>query len=229
MPAHLTPLSGPTRDALITGDPRRAFALAQAFTVQPKMSHQSRGLWGYTGETESGLGLTVQSTGTGGPGAIAVIGDLAGLGVVRLVRLGTCIAGRGEHSPGDALLVETVISRDGAGLRLATGGNDAIPDPGLLDRLSGTAPKATISSHDFVSRFDPDGTAPAEGASARDLQTAAMLAFSRRLGLAAAAVLVVAGDETGERLAEADLEQTFIEVGHSVVAGLEKESDLNLD
>lgn len=217
MPAHLTPISGPARDALITGDPRRAFALAQALTVQPKMSHQSRGLWGYTGETESGLELTVQSTGAGGAGAIAVIGDLAGLGVTRLVRLGTCIAGRGEHSPGETLLVETAVSRDGAGLRLGADGNDAVPDPGLLRRLNGLAPKAGISSHDFVSRFDPDGPSPAEGATARDLQTAAMLAFCRRLGLAAAAILVVTGDETSEMPAEADLEQTFVEVGLKVV------------
>ncbi|MBK8295617.1 MAG: hypothetical protein IPK93_13035 [Solirubrobacterales bacterium] len=217
MPAHLTPISSPTRDALITGDPRRAFALAQALTVQPKMSHQSRGLWGYTGETGSGLELTVQSTGAGGAGAIAIVGDLAGLGVTRLVRLGTCITGHGEHSPGDTLLVETAVSRDGAGLRLGADGDGAVPDPGLLDRLSGVAPKAGISSHDFVSRFDPDGPSPAEGATARDLQTAAVLAFCRRLGLPAAAVLVVTGDETGEMLAEADLEQTFMEVGLKIV------------
>ncbi len=220
MPAHLTPLSDPTRDALVTGDPRRAFALAQALTVQPKMSHQARGLWGYTGETESGLGLTVQSTGSGGPGAIAVLGDLAGLGVVRLVRLGTCIGSRAEHSRGDALLVETAIGTDGAAVRLAAVGDDAIPDPGLLDRLTGIARKTTVSSHDFVSRLDPDGPAPADGATARDLQTAATLAFCRRVGVRAAAVLVVAGNETGDALAESDLERIFIDVGLKIAGAL---------
>jgi len=221
-PAHLTPISGPTRDALITGDPRRAFALAQALTVQPKMSHQSRGLWGYTGETETGHPLTVQSTGAGGPASIAVIGDLAGLGVERLVRLGTCVARQGEHSPGDVILVERTICRDGTGVRLESAGDEATPDPGLIALLEAVAPRATVSSHDFVSRFDPDGPAPAEGASARDLQTGAMLAFARRLGVAAAAVLVVAGDETGERLAEDALAEAFTEAGLEIVAGLEK-------
>lgn len=221
MPAHLTPISGPTRDALITGDPRRAFALAQALTVQPKMSHQSRGLWGYTGETESGLGLTVQSTGAGGPGAIAVIGDLAGLGVERLVRLGTCVAGRGGPSPGEVLLVESAAARDGAGVRL-TDGSEARPDAELLGQLDGIAPKTTVSSHDFVSRFDPDGTEPAGGAAARDLQTAAMLAFSRRLGVPAAAILVVAGDDSGENLTETELEPVFLEMGRQIVRRLER-------
>ena len=184
------------------------------------MSHQSRGLWGYTGETESGNALTVQSTGAGGPAAVAVIGDLAGLGVERLVRLGTSVARRGEHSPGDVLLVERAISRDGAGLRLASDGDDATPDAELLARLDGLASRTAVSSHDFVSRFDPDGPAPAAGASARDLQTAAMLAFSRRIGIAAAAVLVVSGDESGETLTESELEETFTETGRKIVAAL---------
>lgn len=227
MPAHLTPISPPAPDALVTGDPRRAFSLAQALMVQPKMSHQARGLWGYTGETEAGLALTVQATGTGGPGAIAVAGDFAGLGVRRLVRLGTCVGRKGEHSLGDPLLVAAAICRDGAGCRLG-GGEDAVPDPDLLDRLGRTATKATISSHDFVSRYDPDGPAPAEGASARDLQTAAMLTFCRQIGLAAASVLIVAGDETGERLTEEELGQSITETGLKIVAALEKGPTLNL-
>ncbi len=221
MPAHLTPISGPTRDALVTGDPRRAFALAQALTIQPKMSHQARGLWGYTGVTESGLGLTIQLTGSGGPGAIAVVGDLAGFGVERLVRLGTCVARRGGPSPGETLLVESATARDGAGTRL-TAGEEALPDPGLLGWLDGIAPKATVSSHDFVSRFDPDSAAPAAGAAARDLQTAAMLAFARRLGVPAAAVLVVGTVETGEGLTESELEPVFHETGRKIVARLER-------
>ncbi|MGK2931338.1 MAG: hypothetical protein ACSLFD_00940 [Solirubrobacterales bacterium] len=219
MPAHLTPISRPAPDALITGDPRRAFALAQALTLQPKMSHQSRGLWGYTGETESGLGLTVQSTGTGGPGSVAVIGDLAGLGVRRLVRLGTCVAGPGGPPSGAAVLVEAAVARDGAGVRLS--GGEVLPDAELLDHLDGVAPRATVSSHDFVSRYDPDGAAPVPGSTARDLQTAAVLSFSRRLGVEAAAVLVVAGDVAGARATEAELEPAIIELGRKIVARLE--------
>jgi purine-nucleoside phosphorylase len=220
MPAHLTPLSEPTLDAVTTGDPRRAFGLAQALMVQPKMSHQARGLWGYTGKTEAGLELTVQSTGAGGPGAISVIGDLAGLGVKRLVRIGTCVAPAGFHEPGNVLLVERAIAMDGASRGLITGKGPAGPDSALFELLDGVARPATISSHDFVARFDPEGPLPAAGATARDLQTAATLAFSREVGLEAAALLVVAGNGEGSDLGEADLEETFFGIGRRVVERL---------
>lgn len=222
MPAHLIPLSEPTADALITGDPRRAFGLAKDLMVQPVLSHQARGLWGYTGETEAGLELTVQSTGTGGPAAISVIGDLAGLGVQRLVRIGTCVAPGGGRPPGSVLLVERAIAIDGATRRLVDGEPLAEPDHDLLEVLGGVAGLATVSSHDFVARFDPDGPLPADGASARDLQTAATLAISRKFGLESAAVLVVVGDGLGNGLAEADLEKTFFETGRRVIERLSR-------
>ncbi|MGK2954257.1 MAG: hypothetical protein ACSLFI_01110 [Solirubrobacterales bacterium] len=222
MPAHLTPLSEPTHDAVTTGDPRRAFALAQALMVQPTMSHQARGLWGYTGETSDGLGLTVQSTGAGAPGAIAVIGDLAGLGVERLVRIGTCLAPAANHEPGDVLLIERAITADGAAGSLTPDSEFARPDPALFALLNDVAESATVSSHDFVARFDPEGTLPSPGATARDLQTAATFAFSRRIGLEAAAVLVVAGDGAGNGLEEAALEEIFFEAGRQVVRRLNR-------
>lgn len=221
MPTHLTPLSEPTRDALVTGDPRRAFALAQALTVQPKMSHQARGLWGYTGVTEAGLELTIQSTGSGGPGATAVIGDLAALGVKRLVRLGTCVAAPGTCGVGETLLVERAIAIDGTGQSPGTAEAES-PDQHLLGLLEGVAPAAAVSSHGLVSRFDPAGPTPAEGAAARDLQTAAVLAFSRHLGIEAAAILVVSGIQNEEMLGEAELEPIFTELGLRVVRRLEK-------
>ena len=92
MPVKMTPIDSAASDAILVGDPRRAFALAQELTVQPKMSHQARGLWGYTGMTVDGTPLTVQSTGSGGPSAVPVIGDLAAQGTGRMIRLGTCLA-----------------------------------------------------------------------------------------------------------------------------------------
>ncbi len=221
MPTHLTPISGPAPDALITGDPRRAFALAQALMVQPKMSHQARGLWGYTGETDAGLPITVQSTGPGAAGAIAVIGDLAGLGVKRVVRVGTCVGAKGLALPESVLMAATAIPLDGAG-RTLTGGETTHPDPDLAIALEGTveARPVTVSSHDFVSRFDPAGPDPAGDAVARDLQTAATFAFARRLGLKAGAILVVAGIVGSKLLIETELEPTFIKIGPRIAESL---------
>lgn len=267
MPVRMTPLEPPAGDAILVGDSRRAFALAQALMVQPRMSHQARGLWGYTGAGEAGHDLTVQSTGVGGPSAVAVIGDLAEAGVTTVVRLGSCVALDRELKPGTVLLVERAIACDGAGRSLAgtspagaasTGtapvgtvpvgtapvgagprGGSGIPDPvgptpgpvavkpdrELFESLRGLAGPATVSSHDLVARLDPrpepatdrDGSTP----TARDLQTAATLALAGRIGLRAAALLIVAETTGSARLPETELEKHFLELGPAVLSVLE--------
>jgi len=221
MPAHLSPIETPATTTLLTGDPRRAFALAGELMEQPRMSHLERGLWGYTGTTVGGMELTVQSTGSGGPAAAAVLGDLTELGVERVVRVGTCLA---ELDPvaASAILVERAVCRDGTSLLLGDGDGTALPDPGLNRLLSGIASRGIVSSHDLVARLDPTGSGPAEGAIARDLQTAAVFALSAKLGVEAAAVLVVAGDGSGIRLDEARLSGTFLELGRNIIRRLEE-------
>src|SRR5262249_61551778 len=81
VPRRLRPTADIYEDAILVGDPGRAMALAQVLTEQPKMSNHTRGLWGYSGLTPEGRGLTVQSTGMGGPSAVLVLSDLAELGV----------------------------------------------------------------------------------------------------------------------------------------------------
>lgn len=223
MPARLTPLEPPTPQALVTGDPRRAFSLARELTAQPKMSHQARGLWGYTGISHGGLPVTVQSTGIGGPSAAVVLADLAATGVRTVIRLGTCIAPATSHPAGRVLLIESAIGMDGASTALR--GMDAPafrPDPGLHATLEGIAPAATASSHDFAGRHDPEGAGPAPGASARDLQTAVTFALAGKLGLRAAGVLVVAGEGDDRDLGEATLSELLADAGRAVLGRLEE-------
>ncbi len=222
MPARLDPLDRPADDVLLTGDPRRAFALAGALMVQPRMTHQARGLWGYTGETPAGLGLTVQSTGAGASSATAVLGDLAGLGSGRFVRIGSAVAPAGGRSPGSPVLVESAISREGASAGLCEEPVlPVLPDAELMDLLAGIAPPVTVSSHAIVARFDPEGMDPCPGASVRDLQTAGILSIAKRLGRQAAAVLVISGNGGVESLNEKQLNSRFIEVGREIVERLQ--------
>lgn len=222
MPAHLTPIEKPAPVVLLTGDPRRAFALAGDLMEQPRMSHQARGLWGYTGTTPGGLGLTVQSTGIGGAGAAMVLGDLAGLGVSRLIRLGSCLAPDGGPKPGTALFVERAICMDGASRQISSSAQAVFPDRRLAGMLDGIAAAATVSSHDLVARLDPAGPAPGKSAVVRDLQTATVLALSDKLDIEAASVLIVA-DGQGESMGEAELSAAFIKIGQEVVRRLEKD------
>jgi purine-nucleoside phosphorylase len=227
MPVKMNPIAPAAADAILVGDPRRAFDLAQVLTVQPKMSHQARGLWGYSGITVDGLPLTVQSTGSGGPSAVPVIGDLVDQGVSRIIRLGTCLAIDPGLRAGTLLLVERAVVADGAG-RLLSGGDDFTrPDPDLLAALDGLGRTSTVSSHDLVSRYEPDGqqTADPGPAIARDLQSAATLAFCRRLDVPAAALLIVAEDTAGARLGEEEIWDLFRTAGKAVLSRLNRLSN----
>lgn len=232
MPIRIEPLIEPTDEAILAGDPRRAFALAQAFTEEPRMSHLARGLWGYVGKTPDGRGLTIQSTGAGGPAVAAVLSDLAEAGVGTALRMGTCESVEGGPPPGKVILVTEALAFDGAGRALCglAPGREASPvrpDSDLTGRLAealgASVTAAGVSSHDLVARLDP--AAGRNGpASVRDLQTAAFLAAARRSGVRAAALLIVVEDHSGERLAESEIESGLIELWPGVAEALGKVS-----
>jgi purine-nucleoside phosphorylase len=205
MPRRLRPTAEIHPDAILVGDPGRAMALAQALTDQPKMANHARGLWGYSGTTAAGRGLTVQATGMGGPSAALVLSDLAELGVERAVRVGTCAAIDPKFRPGDLVWVRAArpwsVDRPGAG-------SPARPDEALAERLRaelGDEAKAgRVASVDFLHPSPDPAHAIPEGDVA-DMQTAALFMAGEKLGVAVAAVLVVADAEGLEPLDDENL------------------------
>jgi uridine phosphorylase len=191
MPRRLRPTAEIHPDAILVGDPGRAMALAQVLTEQPQMANHARGLWGYSGTTAAGRGLTVQSTGMGGPSAALVLADLAELGVERAVRVGTCAAIAPAFEPGDLVWVRMArpwsADRPGAG-------SPVRPDEALAENLRtalGEDAKAgRVASVDFLHPSPDPAHAIPEGDVA-DMQTAALLTAGARLGIALAAVLIV--------------------------------------
>jgi uridine phosphorylase len=178
-------------------------ALAQVLTLQPKMSNHARGLWGYSGRTPEGHGLTVQSTGIGGPSAALVLSDLAELGVTRGVRVGTCAALTADLRPGDLIAVREARpwAVDGRGA-----GPPAFPDEELASRLwaelGDEARPAAVASLDVLHPSLGHLVPPGDVA---DMQTAALLAAGRQLGVALAAVLIVTDAEDAESLGDEPL------------------------
>jgi uridine phosphorylase len=191
MPRRLRPTAEIHPDAILVGDPGRAMALAQVLTEQPKMANHARGLWGYSGTTAEGRGLTVQSTGMGGPSAALVLSDLAELGVRRAVRVGTCAAIDPAFRPGDLVWVRAArpwsADRPGAG-------SPAYPDEALAEvlrtALGEAAKPGRVASVDFLHPSPDPAHAIPEGDVA-DMQTAALFAAGEKLSVALAAVLVV--------------------------------------
>jgi uridine phosphorylase len=170
------------------------------------MSNHARGLWGYSGKTASGLELTIQATGMGGPSAAIVLADLAELGVRRAIRVGTCTGIAGRSKPGELLLVAEALAVAGSTTAFGLDVGDTVtPDPELLAGLgralgaeAGTAIVASLDTANVEQDELPDTVAAA------DMQTAALLARATQLGIAAAAILIVddAGDETLEAAAK---------------------------
>lgn len=227
MPARLRPCAPIAAAAVLVGDPGRALLLAQELLEQPKMCNHARGLWGYSGRTSTGLELTVQSTGMGGPSAAVVLTDLAELGLRRAVRVGTCTALDPELPAGALLDVSEARScslgphcgpkeqPDGS-----RDGEAGVPDPELAARLSaalGVAARAgAVASLDVLH----EAGAPAPLAAAADMQTATLLRRGSRLGLALAAVLIVTRAAAGEQLGAEEEERAARRAGAAAVAAL---------
>ncbi len=190
MPLRLRPSAPIAADAVLVGDPGRALMLAQVLLEQPKMSNHARGLWGYSGRTPAGAELTIQATGMGGPSAALVLADLAELGVRRAIRVGTCTALDPNLKPGDLLAITEAHAWSGPA---GQAGEQFHPDPDLAARLllelGPAAREATVASLDVP--HAGGAPAPVEAGDAADMQTAALLARGRGLGIAVAAVLIV--------------------------------------
>ncbi|HVD87177.1 MAG TPA: hypothetical protein VNB59_07185 [Solirubrobacterales bacterium] len=211
MPARLRPTAPNAADVILVGDPGRALLLAQGLLGEPKMSNHARGLWGYSGRTAAGHELTIQSTGMGGPSAAVVLGDLAELGVRRAVRIGSCTALDEGWAPGELAIV---------GAAHAVGPGTSRPDPkltgALAHQLGEGAREAAVASLDVIYR--PGSVPPGEGEVA-DMQTAAVFSRGGELGVAVAAVLIVAEAEAGA-LPDAELEEAARRAGEAAAAVL---------
>lgn len=203
MSIHLRPTAPIAADVLLPADPATAMALAQRLLAKPLMSNHSHGLWGYSGALADGRELTVQATGIGGPSAALVVAELADHGARRAIRLGTCRALDPGLAPGDLVVVEAVLPGDGTSAALGT---RPLPDPALAaalaNMLGAAVPAVTVAATDLFhdpARAERDAAGRGAGASVADLETAAVLACARRLGMPGACGLVVAESTAGAR------------------------------
>lgn len=215
MPARLRPTAPIAADAILVGDPGRALMLAQELLRRPKMSNHARGLWGYGGTTPGGHELTIQATGMGGPSAAVVLHDLAELGVRRAVRVGTATA-LGGLSLGEILVVEAARPFRGSLVldsRTKEPQDLLRPDPGLTARLREALPGGRAGTAVSLDRLHRHLRERDLGADVADMQTAALFGAAAELGIAVAALLIVAEREGGGELSDEELEAATKEAG----------------
>ncbi|HSD24024.1 MAG TPA: hypothetical protein VLB79_06815 [Solirubrobacterales bacterium] len=234
MPHHLRPSTAYAEDALLPGDPGRALALAQQLLTEPRMSNHARGLWGYTGETAAGRPLSIQSTGMGGPSAAIVLQELAGLGVGRAIRVGTCGALESKLRHGDLLVVGEALAEDGASRDLGSG-EVAEPDPELTGRLvaavdASPAPARIVTTDLFYGDEGDSGPSRpraeawrSRGAVAVEMEAATLFTVGRHLGVATACLLAVSDtfeDGQRRRIGDQELADAAERMGSAAAAAL---------
>jgi uridine phosphorylase len=211
MPARLRPTVPVAAGAILVGDPGRALMLAQELLQRPKMSNHARGLWGYSGLTDAGNELTIQSIGMGGPSATVVLQDLAELGVRRAIRIGTA-AGLSDIGLGEMVIVTEARTEAGAVSR---------PDPELTGHLKGGLVEAQAGvAVSLETLHDPERHSPPLLADVADMQTAALLAAGTRLGVAVAALLIVTDRSDAGQLRDEGLEVLAKRAGAATAAAL---------
>lgn len=224
-PARLRPTAPNATDAILVGDPGRALMLAQHLLREPKMSNHARGLWGYTGETELGKGLTVQSTGMGGPSASVVLRDLAELGVQRAVRIGTCASLR-DFELGDLVIVTEAFPEPGGSFRTTDDRQeprqpamepDAVLTHQLLDVLGAQGRGVVSVSLDVLHQPEHEVHPAAEVA---DMQTAALFATGAEFEVAVAALLIVSQTKDRRHISDEELEAAAKSAGAAAAAVL---------
>lgn len=224
MTDHLRPSAPIAELALLPGDPRRALALAQELLDRPRMANHARGLWGYSGTTSTGLALTIQATGIGGPSLAVVVAELAELGLRRAVRLGTCRALRPDVKAGDIVVAGAALAGDGASRSLGAP-DPVLPDPGLTRALrsEGDWPTVTVATTDL--HHDPDERERSagwlsRGAAVADLATAPLLALGVRLAMPVAAGLVVSATPDGRHAGDDEVDAASLRLGRAAAAAL---------
>jgi len=222
---YLRPTAPIAETVLLPADPGLAMALATSLMTKPLMANHHHGLWGYSGHTDAGAHLTVQSSGIGAPSAVAVLRELHAHGAARVVRIGRCSALDPALGAGATVVATSAIGADG--ISVALGAPTCRPDADLTDRLVAAARPAVaapVASHDLgatASGAERDRWRDA-GAVAVDLESAAVLASSATLGLTAAVGLVV---DPPDASADEGVEAKLLALGEAAATVLAGELD----
>ena len=218
MPIHLRANEGDYAPAvLLPGDPLRAKRIAEEFLDGAEQVNGERGMLGYTG-TFDGRPVSVQSTGMGCPSAAIVIEELIGLGVRRLIRVGTCGGLQPKLALGDLVVAISAVPGDSTALRY-TGGEAHAPtaDFGVTHGLIHAAKELDLRPHvgpiaSSDTFYDPDPDRhrrwAARGVLAVEMEAAVLFTIAALRGVQGACLLTVSDLIHGEefvRISDAEL------------------------
>lgn len=142
---HLGPIDSQAQVAIVTGDPDRVPALADA--IGPTMNRWSRRGFVITEVDADGQAVLICSTGIGGPSVAIAVEELALLGVRHILRVGTCGSLQPQIRPGDLVISAGSIRDDGTSHHYLPPEFPAVPNPELLHAVVSEAVRTATPHH----------------------------------------------------------------------------------
>jgi uridine phosphorylase len=202
---------------LLPGDPGRCERIAARLDgARREASNREFTTW--TGSLD-GVGVSVTSTGIGGPSTAIAVEELVKLGAQTLVRVGTCGSLEPGLGLGDVVVVQAAARGDGTSGHYAPGGYPAVADldvvVALRDAVEASGHRGRVgvvlSNDAFYAEMEPEGF-PMEaeirarwrawaraGCVAVEMEAATLLTVARVRRVRAGAALAVI-DRAGEGL-----------------------------
>jgi purine-nucleoside phosphorylase len=211
----------------LVGDPGRAHFAASKLE-ETRLYNEFRGLVGYTGRYK-GIGISVQTTGMGGPSAAIVCEEMANLGAKVLIRLGTCGGTRADIRPNDLVIATAACPLDGTS-REYVGGDPYAPAATFrvvralveaAERLSAPHHVGPVVTEDalYLVREGYNEKWARRGVLAQEMEASAILTVAALRGLEAGCVLTVS-NQAGQHQRLPD-DELAIGVERMVQVGLE--------
>lgn len=137
----------PPTIALLSGDPERAYSIAQNYLQDVRVLSESRGLNSYLGKLSNGSTILSATSGMGAPSLSIVVNELVQVGIRKIIRIGTCGSIQAHVSVGSIVISSAALCRQGAANDLAPVEYPAAADPFLTVSLVKAARELKIEYH----------------------------------------------------------------------------------
>lgn len=183
--------------ALLPGDPARLDRIAAYLTEveELKFNREYRSLRG----TYKGIPILAISTGIGGGSAGIAVEELHNIGVMAMIRIGSCGSLQPQVKMGDIIIVNGAVRDDGASKTYIDSIFPAVPDAELMNFCIQEAKTMNIPFHVGIARShdsfytdqedDIDAYWSKRGVLGCDMETAALFTIGHLRGVKTASIL----------------------------------------
>ncbi|MBW4565232.1 MAG: nucleoside phosphorylase [Mojavia pulchra JT2-VF2] len=127
--------ASPPAMALLSGDPQRAYFIAQNYLQDVCLLSENRGLNSYVGYLPNGRRILSTTSGMGAPSLSIVVNELIQVGIQQIIRIGTCGSIQPHIAVGSIVISSAALCRQGAANDIAPVEYPAAADPFLTVAL----------------------------------------------------------------------------------------------